>query len=89
MIAHNREGQAIDRKNRGQKLKSIGNPLSTVFVRISRNGIFAAQKSSADAATDGMNNLNRLRVKVFTASKPGHEVATTGRIYWVYVVTCS
>jgi hypothetical protein len=70
VIGENRVGQAIDAKHRGKEFETVTDPLAAMFVVIAAVFINATQKSLPNTVLNRMNNLNLIRVDVFTTRLP-------------------
>ena len=74
MVREHRVGQAIDPKNRGEKLKTLTYPLTSMFVVDAGILIQTAEKRLPDAALDCMNDLNLIGIEILTTGLSGHHI---------------
>ena len=72
MVAHHRVRQAINPENAGKKLKPVPNLLAPMLERFPRERIIPAQESSTNTTVHDMQDLNFIRINVFTTSLARH-----------------
>jgi hypothetical protein len=68
MVTHYSKSQAINRKDRGKKLKPVSDPLPPMLKGLSANGVFAAKKGPPHTSTGDMSYLNGMGIKIFATS---------------------
>jgi hypothetical protein len=73
MIRHHRESEHIHTEDPCQKLQPIPHPLPPMLVILPRELIDSAQKSTPDAPTDAMHNLNLARRQNLTPIDSCHD----------------
>lgn len=72
VIAHDREGQAIDGKDAGEELESLSNPTTSMFEGLASQSISSTKEGLAYAALRTENHLDLSWINHLTTSLTGH-----------------
>jgi hypothetical protein len=75
MIAEDRVGQTVDAERRSESLKSLADPLSSMFIASTGVAILAAEKRASNAAMNAVEDLDLRRIHDFAPSLSPHEFA--------------